>query len=255
MTTILDTILARKRQEVEAIQASSLPRPRHPRRGFKEALLSHPPVALIAEIKRRSPSRPLIRQDFDPPRMARAYQEGGAAALSVLTDETFFGGSLADMQAAREACDLPVLRKDFIIDEIQLPEARAYGADAVLLIASALDDATLSDLMKACDRWELEFLLEVHDLDELERALSLGAPLIGVNNRDLKHFTVDLAATRHAAERLATRSHRPLLVSESGISSARDRLQLEGWGVGAMLVGESLLRQDDLTSAARELLA
>lgn len=255
MTTILDTILAQKRREVEGLDPSALPVARFARRSLHEALLRRGPVALIAEIKRRSPSRPMIREDFDPPAMARAYQAGGAAALSVLTDETFFGGSLSDMQTAREACDLPILRKDFIIDEAQLPQARAYGADAVLLIASALDDSTLASLMKACGRWDLEFLLEVHDLAEFERALALGAPLIGVNNRDLKSFTVDLAATRQVAERIRTLSTPPVLVSESGIATAEDRLQLEAWGVEAMLVGESLLKQPDLTQAVRALLA
>lgn len=255
MTTILDTILTQKRREVAELVPASWPENRLPRRGFAEALLSRGPVSLIAEIKRRSPSRPLIREDFDPPAMAMAYQLGGAAALSVLTDPSFFGGSLSDMHAAREACSLPVLRKDFIVDEIQLPEARAHGADAVLLIAAALDDATLASLMKACKRWDLEFLLEVHGLDELERALSLGAPLIGVNNRDLKTFTVDLAETRQVAERIRTLSKPPLLVSESGIATPEDRRQLEAWGVQAMLVGESLLRKRDLTAAAQALLA
>ena len=255
MTTILDTILAEKRREVAALDTATLPSPRFPRRGFREALLHRGPVALIAEIKRRSPSRPMIREDFDPPAMARAYQAGGAAALSVLTDAPFFGGALDDMRAAREACDLPILRKDFIVDEAQLPQARAYGADAVLLIAAALDDATLASLMKACARYDLEFLLEVHDLDELERALALGAPLIGVNNRDLKTFKVDLEASRRVAERVRAQPSPPTLVSESGIATTEDRKLLESWGVQAMLVGESLLKQPDLTQAVRALLA
>ncbi len=255
MSTILEAILTRKRSEVASIDPSALPPPSHLRRSFRSALLRGAPVALIAEIKRRSPSRPLIREDFDPPAMAIAYQAGGASALSVLTDEFFFGGALTDMRAARMACDLPILRKDFIIDEVQLPQARAYGADAVLLIAAALDDAELSALMKACARWELEFLLEVHDLAELERALSLGAPLIGVNNRDLKHFTVDLASTRAVAERIRTLSTPPVLVSESGIATVQDRHMLEDWGVQAMLVGESLLKQSDLAAATRAILA
>jgi indole-3-glycerol phosphate synthase len=255
MSTILDTILAEKRREVAALDVSALPQARFPRRSFREALLRHGSVALIAEIKRRSPSRPMIREDFDPPAMARAYQAGGAAALSILTDEPFFGGALAFMQAAREACDLPILRKDFIIDEAQLPQARAYGADAVLLIAAALDDPTLASLMKACQRWDLEFLLEVHDMAELERALALGAPLIGVNNRDLKTFKVDLEATRRVVERVRALPNPPTLVSESGIATAEDRRQLESWGVQAMLVGESLLKQPDLELAVKALLA
>lgn len=255
MNTILDTILAEKRREVAALERAALPPARFPSRSLREALLRRPPVALIAEIKRRSPSRPMIREDFDPPAMARAYQAGGAAALSVLTDETFFGGALAFMEQAREACDLPILRKDFIIDEAQLPEARAYGADAVLLIAAALDDATLASLMKACRRWDLEFLLEVHDMAEFERAMALDAPLIGVNNRDLKTFQVDLAATRQVAERLRAFPEPPTLVSESGIATAEDRRHLESWGVQAMLVGESLLKQPDLELAVKALLA
>lgn len=254
MSTILDTILAEKRREVAAIDPALFPKTPYPRRPFREALLRRGPVALIAEIKRRSPSRPMIREDFDPPAMARAYQAGGAAALSVLTDGPFFGGALSDMQAAREACDLPILRKDFIVDEAQLPQARAYGADAVLLIAAALDDVELSALMKACARWDLEFLLEVHDLAELERALALGAPLIGVNNRDLRTFSVDLSATHRVVERIRRLSHPPTLVSESGIATPEDRKRLEGWGVQAMLVGESLLKQPDLAHAVRTLL-
>jgi len=253
--TILDEILAHKATEVSALPD----RPATgsaPRRSLRASLLAHGPVALIAEIKRKSPSRPLIRADFDPPAMARAYERGGAAALSVLTDEAFFGGHLDDLVAARAGVELPVLRKDFLIDPRQVAQAARAGADAVLLIAAALDDRALAEMMQACDAHGVEFLLEVHTEPELMRALACGAPLVGINNRDLHAFTVDLARSGELAA--IARSHSPqppLLVSESGIATPADRDRLAGWGIQAMLVGESLLRQDDLEQAARGLLA
>ncbi|MNX63552.1 Indole-3-glycerol phosphate synthase [compost metagenome] len=253
--TILDEILAAKAQEVASLVEGTMPVRQTSPRSFTAHLHAHGPVALIAEIKRKSPSRPMIREAFEPAAMARAYEAGGAAALSVLTDAPYFGGSLSDMAAAREAVGLPVLRKDFLIDPRQVHEAYAAGADAVLLIAAALTDDRLREMMGACREVGLEFLLEVHTPDEMRRALSLEAPLVGINNRDLKTFTVDLAVTRELATLARTAERVPMLVSESGIATPEDRRLLEAWGIAAMLVGESLLRQPDLTLAARGLLA
>ncbi|HEY9900026.1 MAG TPA: indole-3-glycerol phosphate synthase TrpC [Pantanalinema sp.] len=252
--TILDEILASKVREVASLVDATGPARRTPPRSFMGHLRAHGPVALIAEIKRKSPSRPSIREAFEPAAMALAYEAGGAAALSVLTDSPYFGGCLADMAAARAAVKLPVLRKDFLIDPRQVREAHAAGADAVLLIAAALGDDRLREMMAACEELGLEALLEVHTADEMRRALALEAPLVGINNRDLKTFTVDLGVTRDLAMLARTAERPPLLVSESGIATAEDRRSLEAWGVSAMLVGESLLRQDDLALAARELL-
>lgn len=251
--TILDEILAQKAVEVAALPKIAAA-PVRPVRSLLASLQAHGPVALIAEIKRKSPSRPIIRHAFDPACMAMAYENGGAAALSVLTDGPFFGGSLADLQTAREAVSLPVLRKDFLISPQQVYEAHAAGADAVLLIAGALADGPLEQMMSACRSVGLEFLLEVHTPDEMQRAMALGAPLVGINNRDLKTFRTDLDTTRQLAEIALSAPNPPFLVSESGIATVRDRRTLEGWGIGAMLVGESLLIQEDLVQAARSLL-
>ncbi|MBM3270690.1 MAG: indole-3-glycerol phosphate synthase TrpC [Candidatus Sericytochromatia bacterium] len=258
--SILAEIVAHKRSEADRLPALSavaaLPGP--PRRSMEAALRARSAggVAVIAEIKRRSPSRPLIRADFDPPAMARAYELGGAAALSVLTDERYFGGSLDDLTAARAACALPALRKDFIVDPRQVAEARQAGADAVLLIAACLSDADLAELRAEAERHDLEVLLEVHDEAEMDRALALGFPLIGINNRDLRSFTVDLATTERLAARLGSLpgSRRPLLVSESGIASGEDLRRVAAAGCQAVLVGEGLLRQADLAEAVRKLL-
>jgi indole-3-glycerol phosphate synthase len=257
--TILDEIVAHKRLEAAGLARLVPPAPGlPPRRSLLAALCAHAPVALIAEIKRRSPSRPLIRETFEPESMARAYEAGGAAALSVLTDKTFFGGSLAHLEEARGACTLPVLRKDFIIDERQVAEAKLAGADAILLIAACLDDDLLHRLRDEAARWDLEVLVEVHDEGELARVLALDFPLIGVNNRDLKTFKVDLGTTERLAAGLARsgpdRHPHRILVSESGISSPADIRRLLESGCGAALVGEALLIQEDLTSATRTLL-
>ena len=255
--TILDEIVAHKRLEAADLARLEPPAYGMPaRRSLGAALRLHGPVALIAEIKRRSPSRPLIREAFDPAAMAQAYEAGGAAALSVLTDQKYFGGSLADLGEARGACSLPVLRKDFIVDERQVPEAKLAGADAILLIAACLDDGELRHLRDMAERWDLEVLVEVHDETELARVLALDFPLVGINNRDLKTFKVDLATTERLAAMLAPQHRQPdrILVSESGIASAKDLRRLAACGCGAVLVGESLLGQEDLAAAARALL-
>jgi len=255
---ILDEILGHKRTEVARARvlesADALAR-RAERaalrpRGFAAALRAAEQPAIIAELKKRSPSKGEIRPDFDPVACARAYADGGAAALSVLTDERYFGGQLDFLEKVRAAVPLPLLRKDFVIDPSQVDEARVAGADAVLLIAAALEPAALKSLSARARALGLDALVEVHDEAELEVALEAGAELLGINNRNLRTFETDLAVT----ERLAPRVPRGvLLVAESGIFHARDLARLARAGAHAFLVGESLMRQPDLASALRTL--
>lgn len=257
--SILDDIIAYKKAEVAAAKAAAplsaldaLAR-EHAPRGFETALrrAASSGFALIGEIKKASPSKGVIRADFDPAALARAYVDGGAACLSVLTDAPSFQGDRAHLRAARAAARLPALRKDFIIDPYQVAEAAAWGADAILIIMAACDDARAGELMAAAADWRLDVLVETHDEAEMARAGALGARLIGVNNRDLKTFATDLAVT----ERLAPRAPRDtLLVSESGIAAHADLVRLAAAGARAFLVGESLMRRSDLASAVRALL-
>jgi indole-3-glycerol phosphate synthase len=221
-----------------------------PPRGFRAAL-ARPGISVIAEFKRRSPSAGVLREHADLGELVRAYERGGASALSVLTEEQSFGGSLDDLSAARSLCSLPLLRKDFVVDEYQLLEARAAGADAVLLIVAALGDAELSSLHGAARELELDVLVEVHDRHELDRALAAGAELVGVNNRDLRDFSVDLERT--TLLRPAIPPGVPV-VSESGIGSSEQLRALEREGVAAVLVGESLMRAPDPERALRTLI-
>ena len=262
MSDILQTILQRKREEVEQ-RRRELPlaelqarvRDAAPVRGFARALrarIAAGDAAVIAEVKKASPSKGLIRPDFDPAAIARSYEAGGAACLSVLTDVDFFQGADAYLQAARDACALPVLRKDFTIDPYQVVEARALGADCVLLIVAALDDDTMARLSEQALMLGMDVLVEVHDLAELERALQLPAPLLGVNNRDLRTFEVSLETTLALREAVPTDR---VLVTESGIAAAADVRRMREAGVHAFLVGESFMRQPDPGAALRRLFA
>jgi len=228
------------------------------RRGFAEALRfpPHGPAALVAEVKKASPSAGVIRADFDPVAIARAYEEAGASCLSVLTDEKFFQGSREYLRAIRDAVRLPLLRKDFIIDPLQILEAIEYGADAILLIVAILSDRDLRHFLSISAQAGLDALVEVHDEAELERALDAGATLIGINNRDLKTFQVSLDTSVRliAKAKAAASATSKLFVAESGIHTAADVKRLADAGANAILVGESLMRGEDIAAKTRELL-
>ena len=220
-------------------------------RGFRAALDAKPGHALIAEIKKASPSKGLIRPDFDPPAHARAYKAAGAACLSVLTDEPYFQGSDDYLVAARAAVSLPCLRKDFMVDPWQIAEARALGADAILIIVAALDDEQMAEIESEAIRFGMDALIEVHDAAELERALKLKSRLIGVNNRDLRDFSVDFARTY---ELVGSAPADCTFVAESGLTSRADLDAMAEHGVHCFLVGEALMRQADVERATRALI-
>lgn len=254
-TSILDRIVRTKQDEVRAVaprlaEFRDMTRQADAPRGFAAALRRPSEVRLLAEVKRRSPSAGDIRPGADPVEVARAYVEGGAAALSVLTDRDYFGGDLAFLRAVRGAVDIPVIRKDFLIDPVQVWEARAAGADAVLLIARILEQPLLEELHGLARALGMDVLVEAHTEAELDRALAAGATLVGVNNRDLDTFATDLDLSLRLAPRVPAAI---TYVAESGIRTAADVDRLGAAGVDAILVGESLMRQADLRAAAAAL--
>jgi indole-3-glycerol phosphate synthase len=259
--TILDEICAKKREHVAAkkravplAQLEAEARYASPVRGFEAALRKAQDstgAALIAEIKKASPSKGLIRADFDPPALARAYEKGGATCLSVLTDEPYFQGADEYLQDARVSVGLPVLRKDFMVDPYQVIESRALDADCILIILAETGETLAGELAAAAKRWEMDALFEIHDETELGMAVELGATLIGINNRDLKTFKTTLAVTERLAPQVPPGA---LVVSESGINTQADIARLKQAGISAFLVGESLMREADVETATATLL-
>ena len=255
--TMLDRILETKRAEVAARKATTslsdidagIARMSKPR-GFRAALDAKTGYALVAEVKKASPSKGLIRADFDPPAHARAYEAGGAACLSVLTDEKWFQGADAYLSAARDAVSIPVLRKDFMVDPWQSTEARAIGADAILIIVAALDDVQMAEIEASALECGMDVLVEIHDAHELERALKLKSRLIGVNNRDLRDFTVDFQRTYELVDRAPKDC---TFVAESGLTTRADLDAMAERGIRCFLIGEALMRQQDVEAATRAL--
>ncbi|WP_121061686.1 indole-3-glycerol phosphate synthase TrpC [Chachezhania antarctica] len=259
--TILDRIRAYKLEEIEAAKAQKPieavqdeARAAPPVRRFAETLIkaSREGYGLIAEIKKASPSKGLIREDFDPATLAKAYEDGGATCLSVLTDTPSFQGANAFLTEARDACSLPVLRKDFMFDTYQVAEARALGADCILIIMAAVSDDLAIELEAAAEHWSMDVLIEVHNQEELDRASLLKSHLMGINNRDLHTFETSLDVTRSLSKFVPPER---TIISESGLTGPKDLSDMAMYGVRTFLIGETLMRQDDVTAATRDLLA
>jgi indole-3-glycerol phosphate synthase len=250
---ILDTIVEQKHQEVNKLKAAGITAPDSPvdpPRGFIRALTQSPGIAVIAEVKKASPSKGVISPDFDPEKIAVDYEAGGAEAISVLTDERFFQGRLDYIALVRQTVNIPVIRKDFVIHELQIRQASNYGADAILLIAAILDQVQIRDYLQMSRELHMDVLVEVHDEKELEKSLAAGSKLIGINNRDLRDFSVDLQTTLRLRQGIPAAVP---VVSESGIKNHKDMQMLQDNGVTAALIGETLMRSGDRAAALRRL--